>query len=175
MATIRTPRIDRVDTRHSLVRNRKGGTMLRADRILVGIDFSPKSNALLTSLKLLDIDKKCHISFVHVVPDLDGQVARYVKGERIGSVQKDMEGVAVKRLEELAEKKLKTGHRWDVKIGRGAPAECILRLARELRVNMIILGNSDWEKGAATRFGSTADKVVRQAPCPVLIVPLVGM
>lgn len=61
----------------------------------------------------------------------------------------------------------------DVSFGvrAGTPADVILDEARELDADVIIVGASG--RGRVQRFvlGSTADKLVRQAPCPVLVLP----
>ncbi|MGQ4808147.1 hypothetical protein NKDENANG_01514 [Candidatus Entotheonellaceae bacterium PAL068K] len=54
----------------------------------------------------------------------------------------------------------------------GLPFLKIVQLARELAVDMIVMtahrGPANFEKFL---FGSTAERVLRMAPCPVLIVP----
>ena len=51
------------------------------------------------------------------------------------------------------------------------PTDLILDQARTWKADVIVLATSG--RGRARRFflGSTADKVIRQAPCPVLVVP----
>lgn len=53
----------------------------------------------------------------------------------------------------------------------GEPAEQILRVARELPAELIVMGTQGL--GAAARFflGSTTEKVLRESPVPVLAVP----
>ena len=53
----------------------------------------------------------------------------------------------------------------------GAPANEIVRYADEHRANVVVLGSHG--HGLVRRFllGSVADKLVRQAPCAVLVVP----
>jgi len=110
-----------------------------------------------------------------VVPDLPSSVSAYLKEAQVRQVQKSVEEKATKMLEELAAKNLKPGFSWEVLIGRGHPARCILKLARERRTNLIVLGSSDQSKEAGFRFGSMAEKVAQKAPCPVLIVPVGGV
>ena len=52
----------------------------------------------------------------------------------------------------------------------GTPYRVILDLARKIRADLIVLGAS--EGGAIQRafLGSTADRVIRKAPCPVLVL-----
>lgn len=69
----------------------------------------------------------------------------------------DAKGVAIKRI--LAE---------------GAPFVEIARLARVEKVDLVVMGSYGGQVGSVDKifFGSTAEKVVRTAGCPVLTVPL---
>ena len=57
-------------------------------------------------------------------------------------------------------------------IAWGVPFEVIVRKATDIAASMIVLGtmgrSADLERAL---FGSTAEKVLRSAPCPVLCVP----
>ncbi|MEP7034455.1 MAG: universal stress protein [Dermatophilaceae bacterium] len=52
-----------------------------------------------------------------------------------------------------------------------APADIILRIAREVDASMIVLGLHQRSWVAKRALGSTALSVVLGAPCPVLVVP----
>ena len=56
----------------------------------------------------------------------------------------------------------------------GDPIRVLTRLARERRYDLIVLGSHRREGFARWLLGSTAEAVVRDAPCPVLIVPAVS-
>lgn len=52
----------------------------------------------------------------------------------------------------------------------GAPAEEILRFAREECIDLIVMGTHGWTGARHLILGSTAENVVRTSDCPVLIV-----
>jgi nucleotide-binding universal stress UspA family protein len=52
----------------------------------------------------------------------------------------------------------------------GDPAAEILRLAQEARVDLIVMGMHGRTGLGRLLMGSVAERVVRQAPCPVLTV-----
>ena len=54
--------------------------------------------------------------------------------------------------------------------GMGGPADAIVACARELRAELIVMGKHHLGFVEQVLAGSVAEKVVRQAPCPVLIV-----
>jgi hypothetical protein len=51
----------------------------------------------------------------------------------------------------------------------GDPAECIVKLADDLQASLIVVGTSRKQGVARLLLGSTAEKVVRLAKCPVLV------
>jgi nucleotide-binding universal stress UspA family protein len=59
-------------------------------------------------------------------------------------------------------------------LAEGAPFTEIARLARLEKVDLIVMGSYGGQVGSVDKifFGSTAEKVVRTAGCPVLTVPL---
>ena len=59
-------------------------------------------------------------------------------------------------------------------IREGEPFTEIMRVARTMKPDLIIIGSYGGRTGQMEKifFGSTAEKVVRAAPCPVLCVPL---
>ncbi len=52
----------------------------------------------------------------------------------------------------------------------GSPAEAIIEVARTRQVDLIVMGARGLGRIAAAVLGSTRQKVVAHAPCPVLIV-----
>jgi nucleotide-binding universal stress UspA family protein len=61
-------------------------------------------------------------------------------------------------------------------VREGAPFVEIARLARSERVDLVVMGSYGGQVGSVDKifFGSTAEKIVRTAGCPVLTVPLPG-
>jgi len=51
----------------------------------------------------------------------------------------------------------------------GNPAEAIVNLARDLRVSLIVVGTSRKKGVERMLLGSTAERVVRHAQCPVMV------
>lgn len=53
----------------------------------------------------------------------------------------------------------------------GDPREVIVRVAKELPADLVVLGSHGRRGLARVLLGSVAEEVVRLAPCPVLVVP----
>ncbi len=58
----------------------------------------------------------------------------------------------------------------DVSLTSGYAATEILRIAQERKLDLIVMGAHGLTGLAHVLFGSTADRVVRKAPCSVLVV-----
>jgi len=79
-----------------------------------------------------------------------------------------------KEMQTLKEKDLKGCSKFECLIVHGTPFLEILRTAKEKNVELIVVGTHGRTGLDHVLFGSTAEKVVRRAPCPVLSVRLPG-
>jgi universal stress protein A len=59
---------------------------------------------------------------------------------------------------------------WDVKTVTGDPADAIVRVAQEGKMDFIVMGSHGHTGLRNLLLGSVAEKVLRHAPCPVCIV-----
>ena len=59
---------------------------------------------------------------------------------------------------------------WDVAIAVGHPADAVVRVAQERKVDLIVMGTHGRTGLQHVLLGSVAEKVVRLAPCPVLTI-----
>ena len=140
--------------------------------ILVGVDFSPASRTALAAARALAAESDRALMVAHVIdghglPEMArlAEVPERALRERLGRERRE-------RLAELLE-----GGAGDLVaepfIGWGRPFEVLVRKAADLPASLIVLGtaghSADLEKAL---FGSTAEKVLRSAPCPVLCVPV---
>ncbi len=85
---------------------------------------------------------------------------------QLNQILKERSEENLKEFDELNEYDLKINH----VIKEGSPAKCILEVAQEENVDLIVMGSSG--KSGFDRFimGSVADKVVNSAKCAVLII-----
>jgi nucleotide-binding universal stress UspA family protein len=79
-----------------------------------------------------------------------------------------MSGFAQAELAKLAEEIRAKGIPVRELVAQGKPSAEIIRVAREESIDLIVLGSHG--KGVLDQalFGSTTERVVRRAPCPVL-------
>ena len=77
--------------------------------------------------------------------------------------------IAARRLQQAVTKA--AGHQCNIVTGvrRGLPWHEIIEYAKEHEIDLICMGASGREFSLDKMFGSTADRVLRHAPCPVLV------
>ena len=81
-----------------------------------------------------------------------------------------MEADAHKKMEGMLTPPQEEGLAVERMITRGTPFIEIIRTAKEHDVDMIVLATHGRSGLAHVLMGSVAEKVVRKAPCPVLVV-----
>ncbi|MDP4115461.1 MAG: universal stress protein [Bacteroidota bacterium] len=139
-------------------------------KILVPIDFSDYSkNAFRYSIEFC----KCfesEIILIYVIepvvypPDFSmGQIA-------FPTVDMQMDKRALEELEKLAKSEIPAGQKIRTIVKTGKPFIEIIDTAVEEDVDLIIISSHGHSGVQHIIFGSTAEKVVRKASCPVLTV-----
>jgi len=142
--------------------------------ILVGLDFSGPSTRALDQALSLARERDAHLLIVHAIDGEGLKETAHLAEIPERDLREKLEKERRKRMEEVvAEARGRSGDvPCQVLIAWGRPFQEILRRAAEYAVNLIVLGtagrSADLERAL---FGSTAEKVLRAAPCPVLCVP----
>ena len=152
----------------------KQGDRVERPYILAGLDFSEPSRRALDQAFSLARERDAHLLILHVI-DGEGlpEVAHLAEipeqhlRERLEKARrKRLEGVVSEAREGSGDVPCQVVIAW------GRPFQEILRRSAEYAVNLIVLGtagrSADLERAL---FGSTAEKVLRAASCPVLCVP----
>jgi nucleotide-binding universal stress UspA family protein len=87
------------------------------------------------------------------VPEYEAQVRQEVERRMALVAEKHASGVKVRNI-----------------VGRGDAAAEIGRIATEEQADLIVLATHGWTGWRHLVFGSVAEKILREAPCPVLSV-----
>ena len=137
--------------------------------ILVPVDFSQCSLKALRYAVAFARQFKASITLLYVVQQyyLPGDFAA---GIDYAALEKEIEENAARELESLASKNVGKQAPWKVMLRMGRPVDQIVRVADELNVDLIILATHGHTGIKHVVLGSTAENVVRHAPCPVLTV-----
>jgi len=143
-------------------------------RILAATDFSVEAeSALLASLALSSgapADTQVILLHAYLVPyDLmgaDGFVSAAAGLEQWQTAQADVE----QRLESCAQQLRESGVAVETLGLEGYPPEVVIDKARENAVDLIAMGTHGRTGLTHVLLGSTAERVIHRAPCPVLTV-----
>jgi nucleotide-binding universal stress UspA family protein len=138
-------------------------------RILLPLDFSPSSDAALEMASELAFHLRAELFLVNVLPLIPPTTLPYLASNetipheaKIESLQK-----LAKCHAELVEKGVKS-----LSLVEGADdvAESILEVIDREQIDLLVIsthGTSGWHPAA---FGSVAQKLLKQAKCPVLLI-----
>ena len=149
--------------------------MIAIKNVLVATDFSPVSESALMYGRAFARTFNGTLHVLHVVDDLNARFS-YADGGAAGfaapELQADLERAARKDLEARvgADDRRELHAATVLRVGENV-AEEIANYAKDEAIDVIVIGATG--HGAIQRMltGSVADKVIRQAPCPVLAVP----
>jgi len=133
-------------------------------KIVVPIDFSdPSLDALRRALELCGDASKLHV--VHVLPQLHPMEPGVVWSEQSDAERESKAEAAVaKRLEEPGFSGAHTH------AGIGDPGHGIVEIADEIGADLIIIASHGYTGLKHLFLGSVAERVVRHAHCPVLVM-----
>lgn len=137
-------------------------------KILVPIDFSDYSKSALKYAVSFAKLFNSEMVLIYVVepiiypPDFSmGQIA-------IPSVNTEWDKTAIEQLEKLSKSEIPVNIKVKTLVKTGKPFVEIIETASEENVDLIIIATHGHSGVEHILFGSTAEKVVRKAPCPVL-------
>jgi nucleotide-binding universal stress UspA family protein len=139
----------------------------KIEKILVPLDFSPASMVALDYAVWLAKQFHAAIHLVHVYPPDEASSVPGAAHLLLQSAE------AIERLNEeltgIHRKHVPTFCPENCHIRGGRPYEQIINLAREINADLIVLSTRGHSGLKHLLLGSTAERVVRNAPCPVLV------
>jgi nucleotide-binding universal stress UspA family protein len=142
--------------------------------IIVATDFSDCSGVAFNAAQTLAQKFDARLIALHVIDQnfvekLSGHIGK--SREEVG---KELRHKAEKDMAAFLKQWNTAGYEVDNLIATGTPFQEIAVLARDLVADLVVVGGSG-RKGRGkieeVFFGSTAEKVVRLLPCPVLCIP----
>lgn len=139
--------------------------------ILVPTDFSEDARAALDAAEscLALPDRETRVILLHVF-HIPAEYRSYGPSGSFFEVSEGLADTLRERLEELAAPLRERGSTIEVAVVEGIPAEAIVREAEERGVDLVAMGTHGRSGLAHLLLGSTAERVVQHAHCPVLTV-----
>jgi nucleotide-binding universal stress UspA family protein len=139
--------------------------------ILVAVDFSDLSSTVMAYAHSLATAWHARLLVVHVVHDLSYFTGIYVTDTPLPELQQRLETEARELLDTLCQTTLSDQIPYETLVVTGRPVAEIHRLVRTHRVDCLVLGAHSTDKPEHQLFGSTAERLLHQITCPILIVP----
>ena len=145
--------------------------MIKLKKILYPTDFSEAS---LEALKYaVSFARNCQAKLIlmHVVNEkIVSEVLSLARISAPEALGQEMTAEAGRQLKIIIPADKRQGLDWEMVILYGMPFLEIIRYAKANDVDMIVIGTNGRSGVEHIMFGSTAEKVVRKAHCPVLSV-----
>jgi glycine betaine transporter len=147
---------------------REAGATYR--RILWPTDLSPLAQAAAPHVLGLASGAGAEVVLLHVLPSATTYVVPPKMGTLLVRLQREARAAAEVQLRRLERQLKAPGIRAHAVLAMGVPFQEIVRAARRLRCDLIVLATHGQTGLAHAVLGSVAENVVRHAPCPVLTV-----
>jgi len=143
-------------------------------RILFPTDFSEGSDNALPYAADMARHYGAKLYVLHIMHDIAKATGWYVPHISMDELYKDMEANAKKEMDRYGAEEIRGLKDVERVILKGIPYDEILRFAQENKMDLIVMGTHGRKGLDRVIFGSTAERVVRDATCPVLSVRLPG-
>ena len=142
---------------------------LRLKKILVPIDFSsPSKNAFKYAVRFAEeFGGKLTLLYVLEPESMTGFMAI---PEATGFVEGDIVAAGKNLRSLIASVRNRKIERPQWKVRAGLPSHEIVEVAKKMDVDLIVVATHGYKGWKHFCIGSTAERVVRAAPCPVLVV-----
>jgi nucleotide-binding universal stress UspA family protein len=142
--------------------------MYSIKKILVPVDFSDYSKKALSIAIEFAVQYKAKLHLIYVVEPLVYPADFSMGQVNIPSLDNDHTERAKNELESLKKNEIPADIITEIIIKSGKPFVEIIETAAEKDIDLIIIATHGHTGVEHLFFGSTAEKVVRKAPCPVL-------
>ncbi len=144
----------------------QGPAPLKFRRFLVGYDHRAGARHALDMARELAGSRESHVTLVQALePDpvgLDPVADAQMRATRLDEALKKLTGVRARHQP--------AGVGWDLRVEIGEPWDVIVRVAKETSSDLIVVGPHEHTRWGHCYVGSTAQRVVRLAHCPVMVV-----
>jgi nucleotide-binding universal stress UspA family protein len=142
--------------------------MMTAQRFLVPVDFSAYANQAVEYAIGLASKLGARVTLLHVIQPLP------LGGVDMGvtlpyAYIQEMEAEIARSMQAYLEQVTASGLEGEIVVVHGVPFQEIIETAKMQQVDLIVMGTHGRTGLQHVLLGSVAEKVVRLAPCPVLV------
>jgi nucleotide-binding universal stress UspA family protein len=145
--------------------------MIPIKNILFATDFSESSAHALKYAISFAREFGAKLWVLHVVEEITQTVPfDMIQAPPLADFQADMVRRAREAVTKVVPEEMRGEVQWEGMVRQGVPFYEIVRVAAEIKADLIVCGTHGLTGLKHMIFGSVAEKVVRKAPCPVLSV-----
>lgn len=147
---------------------------MRINTILFPTDFSNGARAAMDHALSLAKDYNAKLILLYVIQDISIAEWYIPSSISVTDLVEDMQKSAMREMDKWYDEVAARVKNAEKMVVRGVPFVEIIRTAREKNADLIVIGTHGRTGIDHMLFGSTAEKVVRKATCPVLTVRVAG-
>lgn len=146
--------------------------MIKLTRVVCPTDFSPTSSRAVDYAGTMADSFGAELVLLHSIPLMDYPLRSFGISSSIEHIQEELQTRAMESLEVRSKKLKETLPNINVRllVRNGEPHETTLECAKSENADMIVMGTHGYTGITHALLGSSAEKVVRMADCPVLTV-----
>lgn len=143
---------------------------MKVERILFPTDFSEGSSHALPYAVDLAKHYNARLHILHVVYDIGKAFDSHVPHVSSDELHKELNEWASQKIDSCCVEEIRGLPNVGKSVLKGVPYEEIIKFADKEKIDIIVIGTYGRSGLERFIFGSTAERVVRRAPCPVLTV-----
>jgi nucleotide-binding universal stress UspA family protein len=151
------------------IHDHEGGPHILVKRVLLATNFRPSSAAAALLAKHISNHMGAELHAVYVIGDYFEQISAMFPEGGLAALTR-LRSYVQERMSQLART---DGSRALTHVAEGRPYEEIVRRAARIDADLIVIGTAVHNSlfGGSNVLGSEIERVIRNAPCPVLCVP----
>jgi len=146
--------------------------MFTVSSILVPTDFSENAQKALDLAKEIARGTNATLHLIHVVEPVVYPADWSYAQVGFADLERELEANTQKELHGMADLLQKEGYKVETAVLRGRASEEICAYAKDHNASIVAIGTHGRGGLEHFLFGSTTERVLRKAPCPVLSVRL---
>lgn len=144
---------------------------VRFDTVILPTDFTLASESAASYALFLARQHKARLVVAHVVDVRVEAAGFYLPHLSYEKLDEELIDAAGEMLSKFRARAIGRYKKTEVRLLKGEPYREILRLAGSYKACLVVMGTFGKERIDRFFFGSTTERVVRGATCPVMVIP----
>jgi len=137
--------------------------------VLIGTSLGAESDAVVRAGLAVARASKGQVHLIHAAPS-QHPLGRYPEGAALTDIQGEIDAREAELRRQIERLGIQPGELAGADVHTGAPYRILVEAARKLRAGLIVIGATGAGPLGAELLGSTAERVLRKAVVPVLVV-----